>query len=262
MRILITAGNTHTPIDEVRVITNVFSGRTGSQIALTAHDRGHSVCLLTSHPELVADRSTRAGTSNPTWEVNAYRTFDELRELMEHNIPGKGTQGQPLDAIIHAAAVSDYYLAGTYAPSSNVQFDPDRKTWQSDPAQTGSATPATFVDVAAGKVKSSHRELWLRLLPTPKLVDLIRQPWNFSGILVKFKLEVGPSDAELIQIAEHSRVHSAADLIVANTFSGMRDYAFLGPVDGEYRRIDRQELASRLLDQVERLANRVYHLPG
>ena len=50
MKILVTAGNTQTPIDRVRCITNIFSGKTGAQIALEAHRHGHSVVLLTSHP--------------------------------------------------------------------------------------------------------------------------------------------------------------------------------------------------------------------
>jgi hypothetical protein len=51
VKILVTAGNTQTDIDRVRCITNVFSGRTGAQIAAEAFERGHAVSLLTSHPE-------------------------------------------------------------------------------------------------------------------------------------------------------------------------------------------------------------------
>ena len=32
MKILVTAGNTQVPIDRVRCITNIFSGRTGTRI--------------------------------------------------------------------------------------------------------------------------------------------------------------------------------------------------------------------------------------
>lgn len=109
-------------------------------------------------------------------------------------------------------------------------------------------------DVKAGKIKSHHPELWLRLVPTPKLVDSVRQPWGFRGILVKFKLEVGLTDEELLRIAESSRTQSKADLMVANTHTGMQQWAFLGPVDGQYVRLTREELATRLLEQVELLA--------
>jgi phosphopantothenate-cysteine ligase/phosphopantothenoylcysteine decarboxylase/phosphopantothenate--cysteine ligase len=52
MHILVTAGNTQAPIDDVRCITNIFTGHTGTRIALAAYSRGHSITLLTSHPEL------------------------------------------------------------------------------------------------------------------------------------------------------------------------------------------------------------------
>ena len=39
MKILVTAGNTQTPIDRVRSITNIFSGRTGARIAARAFNR-------------------------------------------------------------------------------------------------------------------------------------------------------------------------------------------------------------------------------
>jgi phosphopantothenate-cysteine ligase/phosphopantothenoylcysteine decarboxylase/phosphopantothenate--cysteine ligase len=55
MNLLVTAGNTLVPIDKVRGITNIFTGRTGASIALEAHRRGHGVTLLTSHPEAVHD---------------------------------------------------------------------------------------------------------------------------------------------------------------------------------------------------------------
>ena len=71
-------------------------------------------------------------------------------------------------------------------------------------------------------------------------------------MLVKFKLEVGVSDAQLLEIAERSRRHSDADLMVANTLEGASAYAFLGPVNGAYERVSRRELAPRLVAEIER----------
>ena len=210
MRVLVTAGNTHTPIDRVRVITNVFSGRTGATIAAEFGRRGHDVTLLTSQPETAGDTPTRT-----------YRTYDDLAGLMAEVIPAGGW-----DVIVHAAAVSDYAVAGVFAGD-------ERR------------------DVSAGKVKGSHPELWLRLTPTAKLVDRIRSDWGFRGVLVKFKLEVGVTEAELLAVAERSRVTSAADLMVANTLETMHDRAYLGPLDGRYVMMPRAELANRLADVVE-----------
>ena len=51
-------------------------------------------------------------------------------------------------------------------------------------------------------------------------------------------------------MAERSRTQSAAELMVANTLEGAETYAFLGPRDGAYERVERGELAARLLDAV------------
>jgi phosphopantothenoylcysteine synthetase/decarboxylase len=152
------------------------------------------------------------------------------------------------DAVVHSAAVSDYLAAGVYAPAANTVFHADRGEWHSS-----AATPPLLLDRAAGKVKSDEAELWLRLVRAPKLVDLVRSDWGFRGVLVKFKLEVGVSAERLLEIAERSRRHSAADLMAANTLEGAAEWAYLGPVGGAYERVARRDLAARLLEEVERL---------
>src|SRR5262249_14112903 len=83
MNILVTAGNTQSPIDKVRCITNIFSGRTGAGIALEAYRRGHRVFLLTSHPEVVVDmHEAPAVFDDNRWTVKPFRTIGELRDLM------------------------------------------------------------------------------------------------------------------------------------------------------------------------------------
>ena len=217
MRILVTAGSTRTPIDRVRVLTNVFTGRTGAGIAAEARRRGHDVALLTSHPDTI----TGGGV-----EIVAYSTFDDLHREMAARIPAGG-----FDAVLHSAAVSDYALEGVFAAGKAGELR----------------------DVAAGKVKSTHAELWLKLVPTPKLVDFVREPWGFRGVLVKFKLEVGLTGDQLLAAAAKSRAASDADLIVANTLDGAAVEAFLGGRDGSFERFERSHLAATLLDRVERL---------
>jgi phosphopantothenate-cysteine ligase/phosphopantothenoylcysteine decarboxylase/phosphopantothenate--cysteine ligase len=107
------------------------------------------------------------------------------------------------------------------------------------------------VDVYNGKVKSTHKELWLRLVPTPKLIDQIRRPWGFKGILVKFKLEVGATETELKQIAEKSRRHSDADLMVANTLEGMDTWAVIMSRTGDFMKVARTGLAREVIRAVQ-----------
>jgi len=215
MRLLVTAGNTQAPIDAVRCITNIFTGRTGAAIAVRAAERGHDAHLLTPHPETVPHHCAGLG-------IETYRTFGELRQLMASRIRGGGH-----DAVVHCAAVSDYLVRGIHARPDGPALDP------------------------AGKLKSDVSELWLRLERAPKLIDAVRGEWGFRGTLVKFKLEVGVSDNQLTEIAERSRQQSGADLMVANTLEGLKEWAFFGPFEGKYVRVARSELADRLLDAVE-----------
>jgi phosphopantothenate---cysteine ligase (CTP) len=238
MNLLVTAGNTQVFIDKVRCLTNIFTGRTGSAIALEAHRRGHRVTLLTSHPGSVQQ------SMSERWRMLPFQTFSDLSGLMERELPGN------YDGIIHCAAVSDYTLGGVFAPASGTKFDNGDHTWHAD-----SALPPALVDRAAGKVKSDEPELWLRLVRAPKLVDKIRTEWGYQGILVKFKLEVGLSEAQLMDVAEKSRVHSRANFMVANLLdeaSGTASsWVYLGPSESGYQKIARTELPATLMASLE-----------
>jgi phosphopantothenoylcysteine synthetase/decarboxylase len=241
MNVLITAGNTLVPIDRVRCITNVFTGRTGAAIALAARRRGHAVTLLTSHPEAVAE----LGGAEPAegWRVLRYRTLDDLQREMSQRISSGN-----FDAVIHCAAVSDYRAAGVYAPAPGTHFLPQSGQWSSDVPE-----PPALIDRSAGKVKSDEPELWLRLERAPKLIDLVRAEWGFTGVLVKFKLEVGVSEERLLAVAEASRRQSRADLMVANTLEEAGSWAYLGPLEHRYEKVARHDLADCLLAAVEAL---------
>jgi phosphopantothenoylcysteine synthetase/decarboxylase len=243
MNILVTAGNTLVPIDQVRCITNIFTGRTGTEIALRGYERGHNVTLLTSQPEMVNKALGTLPMPAKRWAVHFYSTFTDLQELMPRLLTARR-----FEALIHSAAVSDYQAAGIFAPADGSLFHPEDGHWESEKGE-----PVTLVDRQAAKVKSDEPELWLRLVRTPKLIDQVRTDWGFQGLVVKFKLEVGVSDAKLLEIAERSRQQSKADLMVANTLEGMKSSAFLGPIGGRYESVSRPELAPRVIRALEDL---------
>lgn len=97
-KILITAGSTWVAIDQVRVITNIFGGRTGCMIAEKAKQMGSDVKLLLG-PSRLSARNT------PVSKIKLvnYRYFHELLSLTRREI-SKGHY----DVIIHSAAISDY----------------------------------------------------------------------------------------------------------------------------------------------------------
>ncbi|MCX6744924.1 MAG: bifunctional phosphopantothenoylcysteine decarboxylase/phosphopantothenate synthase [Candidatus Parcubacteria bacterium] len=213
-KVLVTAGSTMIRIDQVRVISNIFKGSTGTQIAAYFQSQGDEVTLITSNPKLASALQVS--------KVETYCTFDELADLMESAITGG-----KYDVIIHSAAVSDYKTAGVFTREDN-----DRELVSLD---------------ASTKISSEHEELFLKLVPTPKLIDQIRQPWGFQGLLVKFKLQVGlPDDWALIDIARRSLDFSKADLIVANCLEWAREYAYFIDKHNNVKRTSRDDLAAEL----------------
>jgi len=212
-RILVTAGATQVPIDQVRAITNIFHGRTGTEIAKHFAAQGHFVTLITSNPILV--------NGEKTLNVIPYKTFNELAEQMEQAL----TQEYPYDIVIHSAAVSDYQAAGVFVRNENGQL--------------------TEIDSSA-KISSAYQELFIRTVPTFKIIDKIRQSWGFKGKLVKFKLQVGLSEEELIKIARKSRDDSSADIIVANCLDWSHIYAILLDGTDNLIKVSRDLLAKEL----------------
>ena len=249
MNVLITAGNTSIFLDLVRVITNIFKGRTGAFIARLFYKRGAKVTILTSNVSLtnrilgirtkwyrepgMSDWEARfskalhwvlnLGCSNKDITVISYTTFNDLftnmRELITNN---------HYDVVIHSAAVSDYDVAGIYQ-HENGEFIP--------------------VDTAK-KMSSSYKELYLKMIPTEKIIDYIRG-WGFTGVLVKFKLQVGITDLELLDIANKSMHDSNADYIVANCLEWHWKYAYIiSAKDDSITKVDRLDLPKELYDRI------------
>lgn len=243
MNFLITSGSSITPIDRVRCVTNLHSQRTGTTLARTAWVRGHAVTILTSEPEALTDLPDPAEDSDRRLNIIPYRTFDDFTTLLQTAVKG-GTY----DAIFHAAAVSDYLSAGVYSPQQGTSFNARTKRWDS------AGGPPAMDEQKAQKITSNEQELWVRLVRAPKLIERFRLQWGYKGYLIKFKQESGTADNQLVEIAERSRVRSDADLIVASTLESANHWSFVGPVDGNYDRIPRRELAEHLILTVEHIA--------
>lgn len=97
MKVLITSGGTREPIDSVRFVSNVSTGRLGAAVAGAFLDRGHSVVYLRGvgaveparHAQLTAVEFTSAAS---------------LLAEAERQLCGPAAP----DVLIHAAAVADY----------------------------------------------------------------------------------------------------------------------------------------------------------
>ncbi|MFA5039364.1 MAG: phosphopantothenoylcysteine decarboxylase [Candidatus Omnitrophota bacterium] len=96
-KILITAGPTWVPIDDVRVISNTSSGELGFLLAREAVSCGMRTDLFLG-PATHADSPQGA-------RVARFKYFDELLKLISRTLTRRR-----YDLILHCAAVSDYLM--------------------------------------------------------------------------------------------------------------------------------------------------------
>lgn len=93
LRLLITAGPTHEPIDAVRFLGNRSSGRMGVALADAAAKRGWEVTLLLGPGS--------AKPEHPAVDIVRFRTCADLQALLAAHAP-------KADILVMAAAVADY----------------------------------------------------------------------------------------------------------------------------------------------------------
>jgi phosphopantothenoylcysteine synthetase/decarboxylase len=235
MHTLITAGPTREMIDHVRDWGNIFSGQTGLDLALAFLALG-DVTLLTSNPAHAADYDGFYGKAGMLG-IETFRSHADLHALLAHRMTDTAN---PTDVVAMTAAVADYRPDGSFALLARTPNPDGTETWITR-------------NVSAPKVKSTHKHIAVLGTPTHKLIDQFRTPWNFKGILIKFKLEVALTDDQLLAVASASRLASSADLMVANTLEMARpqnpaDAAAYLIDDTGRTRVHRRELAQRIVD--------------
>ena len=91
--VLVTAGPTQEPIDDVRYISNRSSGKMGFAIAKSARDLGANVVLITGPTNL---------KNIPEIDTHHIKTADEMLDMVNMNLN--------VDYIIMNAAVADYKM--------------------------------------------------------------------------------------------------------------------------------------------------------
>lgn len=198
-RVLITGGGTREPIDAVRFIGNHSTGRTAAVLADALADRGFDVTWLggavAQAPEAVED-------------LERYESFSDLEAALRRRL-----ETESFDAVIHAAAVSDFSVAGIDG---------------NDPG----AAPSHGSPVGAGKIGSGSA-MTLHLAPNPKLLPQLRG-WSRNPALrvVGFKLTVAADEAGVNRAVQRLFAGDACDLVVHN------DLAEIGPARHAYTLID------------------------
>lgn len=177
---MVTAGPTYEPLDGARRLTNFSTGRLGTDLANFLTAQGHEVTLL------IGQQASYAGERRARI-VETFTTTANLREKLE------ALASKPVDAVFHAAAVSDFYFGKVWSRSG-----------------TGELT-----EVKSGKISTAHGALMAELLPTPKIIQSLRD-WFPKAFVAGWKYEVDGDRTNVIRAAEKQIAGSLTNLCVAN----------------------------------------------
>jgi phosphopantothenoylcysteine decarboxylase/phosphopantothenate--cysteine ligase len=180
MNCVVTAGPTYEPLDEARRLTNFSTGRLGSELANFLTARGHEVTLL------IGEQATYCGEQRAK-KVENFTTTANLRERLQELSRG------PVDAVFHAAAVSDFAFG---------------KVWTR-------STSGEMSEVKSRKITTREGTLVAELVPTVKIIAGLRE-WYPKSLLVGWKFEVDGDRAGVIALAERQMAECRTDACVAN----------------------------------------------
>ncbi len=181
-KILITSGGTKEQIDDVRVISNVSTGKTGAAIADFFAEKKHQVTFV---------HSKDSHLPKANCQKVAYTSFNDLNETLQTLL-----STESYDVVIHLAAVSDFYPASLEADNLNYELPLQRK-----------------LNSQSDTVTISFKKHF-------KIVDRIRAySTNKEMLLVAFKLTTKALESERIDAVKRLLDSSNSDLVVANDFS-------------------------------------------
>jgi len=252
-KILITSGGTREYIDDVRVLTNISTGKLGAKIAETFCDANFTPYKEVTHREDLVDERLKEQlykiyylhtkvavkpqgsiierecnldfghmprtVNGETIKMIEANSVQEVYNKMEELVP-------QMDAVIHCMAVSDF------------TFNRD------NPVKLKSNDADGFIDYMRDNI-----------VKAPKIIPQIKK-WNPDVFLVGFKFEVGLSEKELISLACDSKKVYNGDLVVANDKEMMvkagEHIAYLCRNKRKwYKAIGKEKIAKMLLLEVE-----------
>jgi phosphopantothenate-cysteine ligase len=202
MNVVVTAGGTIAPIDDVRQIANTSTGRFGAMIAEAALRRGAHVWHLHAPGALRPfDRLAKLDLDTPDLPAE----FQRLARLRDEWLQVRHR--------CHAVPLAEGTVA-EYAERLEGVF----RLQEIDIAFLAMAASDFAPEPILGKLSSDASTLVLRCHRLPKVIQAVRG-WSPSVYLVGFKLLSDAPEAELIRQAEAACVENRADLTVANDLS-------------------------------------------
>jgi phosphopantothenate-cysteine ligase len=199
MNVLVTGGGTFAPIDDVRTITNLSSGRFAASIAESCLAQGARVWHMHSpSAQVPLLRSAR-------FDLDGHDAGPELDRLRRLHQDWQAVRGRLHLAPLRVGTVADY--AETLRHLLTTQ--------PIDVAFLAMAVSDYEPIPHSGKISSDDDVLVLKCHRTPKVIRFVRD-WAPSIYLVGFKLLSRAGLADLLGQAESAGRLNRADLTVAN----------------------------------------------
>jgi phosphopantothenate---cysteine ligase (CTP) len=193
MNCIVTAGPTFEPLDDVRRLTNFSTGRLGTELANFLAARGHKVTLL------VGESATYAG-ERKAQSIKTFSTTADLRAKL------KAFSGKKVDAIFHAAAVSDFAFGKIFAEQTAGEFSALK---------------------ASKKISTRQGNLLVELVPTPKIIAELRG-WFPKTKIIGWKFEADGQRADALRSARKQLADCKTDFCVANGPAYGRGFGLVG----------------------------------
>lgn len=203
INVLVTAGGTTEKIDNVRGITNFSTGSLGSLIA----------DAFASFESVSVDYIHGLGSKMPKSEginVTAIESVGDLLKVIEKKLNNK-----KYDVIVHAMAVSDYYLVGSLGENDLASKLFDNRETLTQEELVKNMNSAFDQVKSVGKLGSDMSTLYMQLKETPKVIKYIKELQPETK-LVGFKLLVGVSEEELVTVAKALMDKNRCDYVLAN----------------------------------------------
>ena len=181
MNCIVTAGPAYEPLDDVRRLTNFSTGRLGTELANFLAARGHEVTLL------IGELATYSGERRVE-HVIFFSTTADLRAKL------KALSGKRVNAIFHAAAVSDFAFGKIWLRSSSGELTEFK---------------------SAKKIPTREGKLLIELVPTPKIITELRG-WFPRTRIVGCKFEADGARADALNAGKQQIAECLTDACVIN----------------------------------------------
>lgn len=212
MKIIVTAGPSYEPIDEVRRITNASTGELGVRLANALARAGHEVFCL---------KGTGATSVEPPVKCHAltFTTNDDLHERLS-----RLAREHDIGAVFHAAALCDYKVARVKDGRGALQD--------------------------AAKIESRAGALSLTLEPARKVIAGLRDLFP-RAVLVGWKYELTGARPDALAKAWRQIRECRTDACVVNGRAWGKGFGFCTPPDRVREMPDKAQLAEFLPQWLE-----------